>query len=63
MIKEDYESFNNIVINDSVTAQDDIIVYRPPSPSLAQALTTYVPNISPNNIHRPRTEQYNFNLI
>jgi hypothetical protein len=43
-------------VNDSISAEDQIFTSRPPSPSLEQALTTYIPNAF-NNHRQQRTEQ------
>jgi hypothetical protein len=54
-----YDSPNNADVNDSVMTQDSIFISRPPSPSLEQALTTYIPNTSNAN-RQQRIEGYTF---
>jgi len=62
LTKVGYDSLND-TSNDSIMVEDQIVVWRSPSPTLGQALTTYVPNISSNTVQQQRTEQYNFILI
>jgi hypothetical protein len=50
----------NDSVDDSVLAQDQIVVSRPPSPTLEQALMAYTPDISTNTIQSQSTEKYNF---
>jgi hypothetical protein len=65
-IKDGYDSSNNNHVNDSVIVQDQIVISRPSSPSLEQALITYVSNTTTNAVQQQRTRKYNIidcNLI
>jgi hypothetical protein len=53
-----YFSFLIQGVYDSVIVQDQIIVFRPPSPSLEQALITYVPNPTFNTVQQQRRRKY-----
>jgi hypothetical protein len=63
LTKGGYDSLNGVNVDSSVMAQDQIVVSRPPSPTLEQALTTNVPNRSSNAIQQPTTEKYDCILI
>jgi hypothetical protein len=58
LIKGDYDSSNNNPINNSVPARDSIIAFRPPSPSLTQALMTYIPNTNSSTVDQQRYQKY-----
>ncbi len=49
--------------HDPTVAQDQIVVFRPPSPTLGKALITYASNFSSNTVQQQRTDQYCLILI
>ncbi len=59
LTKEDDDSSNEVNVNNSVMAQDQVIVSRVPNSTLGQALTAYIPNTSPNTVQQQRIEKYN----